>query len=291
MSKVSEIYRATGRDTMRRSSSRASAASSCGYSGRSFRRPATWLLLLWVVAAMVPVTETAESSEPMSVSDSDIALGDTTDALLATGLVERITPTQFAAREKGYLSAEYLSGVQLTAARRIGQRHGLLDEQGLPTEANTHLCIGLRRKWEVHVSAVEGESTRWFKLDVILRPPTPEAVLVPPLPSTALRSSWPYPAPSAGVKAVLQSLNTMGGKSRSCGIDAVGWHLRDLPLLYRNWIGDAWDHTRTAHPEMKLPVLDSRTADVLWVNAVLVAVALQEEDGSGVEVEFSIPAF
>jgi hypothetical protein len=225
----------------------------------------------------------------MLVSDSEIALGDTTDAWLATGLAERTTSAQLAAREKGYLKAQDLSGMQMTAARRIARRHGLLDDKGQPTESGTSLCVGLWQQWEAYVSAVQEGSVVWSQLDAAPRPPTVEAVASPPLPASVLRSSWPHPAPSTGIEEALQSLDAMPGHTSEA--NGVGWRFRDLPLLYRNWIEEEWERTLVHAPQGQLPALDPHTADVLWVRSIFVSVDLQHDDGSGGGVEFSVPAF
>lgn len=247
------------------------------------------LLLGVVLAGLAPAAATGGPSEPMLVSDAEIVLGHVDDELLATGVAERTTPEQVASREKGYLKANALSAIQTAAVRQIAQRHGLLDAQGQVTEDGASLCVGIWHTWQAYVSIAGDGTVTWHKLDFGLRPPTVEAVLYPPLASSLLRSSWPYPAPSAGLTGALRSLQTMAEQGSEP--DGVGWHLRDLPLLYRNWIQDEWQRTVELESKPQSPVLDVSTTDVLWANTILVSVMLQQEDGSGGGVEFVVPAF
>ena len=73
--------------------------------------------------------------------------------------------------------------------------------------------------------------------------------------------------------------------------DALGWHLCDLPLLYRNVVEEEWERTVELESETRPPSLDPNRTDVLWTKGILVSVMLQQEDGSGGGVEIVVPAF
>jgi hypothetical protein len=223
------------------------------------------------------------------VSDAEIVLGHLSDQLLAAGLAERATPEQLAARNKGYLTENALFAIQAAAARQIAQRHGLIDAQGAVTESGAHLSVGIWQSWQAYLSLPGDGAVTWHKLDFGLRPPTPEAIAAPPLADSVLRQSWPHSMPSAGLTSALRSLEAIAEQRSEA--DGVGWHLRDLPLLYRNWIAEEWQRTVALDPKPESPDLDVNTTDVLWVKTILVSIDLQQPDGSGGGVEIVVPAF
>ncbi|UCC67979.1 MAG: hypothetical protein JSV79_12845 [Armatimonadota bacterium] len=247
------------------------------------------VLLGAIVTVLAQADMTGASLEATLVSDAEIVFGHLSDELLATALVERTTSEQVASRQKGYLPVGAFSAIQTAAVRQIARHHGLLDEEGQPTESGTSLHIGIWQTWEGYVSTLDDGNVTWFRLDMPPRPPTVEAIARPPLADSVLRSSWPHPVPSSGVKGVLRSLEDAFGHGNEA--DGIGWHLRDLPLLYRNWMQEEWQRTVEMQSEASPRSLDPSQADVLWVKAILVSVMLQHEDGSGGGVEIVVPAF
>ena len=247
------------------------------------------LLLGVVVAATAPADVARGSSDPVLVSDAEIAAGHLGDELLATGLVERTTREHLASRDKGYLPADALSPIQMDAVRQIAERHGLLYEQAGADERPASLRVGIWHTWEAYVSMHGNGKVSWLKLDMPPRPPTVEAMARQPLPDSVLRSSGPHPLAGSGVKAALRSLEAMARQGNEA--DGVGWHFHDLPLLYRNWIEEEWQRTVELESGAQPPSIRTDGTDVFWAKAILVSIMSQEESGGGRGVEIAVPAF
>jgi hypothetical protein len=266
-----------------------SAALSGGERARKDTDPASSRRTAKIVIAQSPGDVAPSPPTALLVSDAEIVLGTVSDELLATGLVERATPEQLASREKGYLRADALSGIQMDAVCQIARRHGLMDAQGQLAESGATLRVGIWQTWQAYVSRPGEGATDWYRLSFALRPPTPDAIIAPPLAESVLLQSWPYPAPSTGLTSALRSLEMAAEQGSEP--DALGWHLCDLPLLYRNVVEEEWERTVELESETRPPSLDPNRTDVLWTKGILVSVMLQQEDGSGGGVEIVVPAF
>ena len=129
---------------------------------------------------------------PTHVSDEALLNANLSGHVIAAGIVERVTPEQLAAREKGYLRAEALSEVQLAAARRVARRHGLIDKRGQVREAGTHFTLGIWRTWIVHVATRDGARIVCRTVGQLPSPPTPAAIAKPPLTGSPLWYAWPH---------------------------------------------------------------------------------------------------
>lgn len=129
------------------------------------------------------------------ISDDDLLAGDAANSVLAAGILERTTSAQLAARQKGYVRAEALSEVQLAAARRIGKRIDIVDDQGRVTTSGAHLVVGIWPNWVLHLSMQRDGDVicRQLLAGGAISPPTP-AVVPPPLAGSVLWYAWPYSA-------------------------------------------------------------------------------------------------
>jgi len=79
-----------------------------------------------LLVAIDPTERCLAVTASAHISDDELVTGDVSNCVLAAGIMAGITSGQMAAREKGYLQAEVLTEVQLAAAQRIAQRHGMV---------------------------------------------------------------------------------------------------------------------------------------------------------------------
>ena len=152
--------------------------------------------------AVDPTGRCLAVTAPSRLSDEELLTGKLPHAALVTGILERTTSEQLAAREMGYLWAEVLSEVQRAAALRIARRAGMVDQEGHPTREGEQLRVGAWPTWVVHVSTRHDGRSSCHKLRLPIRPPTLCVVPEPPLSGSALWWALPYAEASWGSERV-----------------------------------------------------------------------------------------
>jgi hypothetical protein len=75
------------------------------------------------------------------------------------------------------------------------------------------------------------------------------------------------------------------------GQNWIGWRMSDLPLLYRNEIGEHWQITQKLSRSTPPPASSPEDTLVLWTKAILVSVVSRFEDGTCGGPEFPLPTF
>ncbi|MHB9105655.1 MAG: hypothetical protein ACYDCO_01250 [Armatimonadota bacterium] len=124
------------------------------------------------------------------ITDADLIAGKVPDEVLVTGMAERMTAKQYAARDHCYLPENLLSAPQKAALRNLARRKQWTDDQGTVREAGAHLCLGIWPTWVLQVATVRDGQVRSVRLPSLLRPPTPAAIPKSPLAGSLLWWAW-----------------------------------------------------------------------------------------------------
>jgi len=128
---------------------------------------------------------------PPAITDNDLTAGKLPNEVLVTGIAERVTPKQYAARDHGYLREDALSAPQRAALRHLARRSQWIDDQGKVKEAGAHLSLGIWPTWTLQVATVRNGQVDCIRVGTLPRPPTSTAIPHPPLDGSLLWWAWP----------------------------------------------------------------------------------------------------
>ncbi len=196
--------------------------------------------------------------------------------LLAAYMLHHTTSEQLATRERAFFPPETLSGPQRLALDAMGRRGGLVDADGRPRLAGGRLALGLWQSWDVHVCLHTDSGVIRQRLYVSSEPPTPEAIVAPPLAGSALwwasahaEASWGNETASLdpstyALGQVLEELSRASGLSIAAPVELEA---REVAVAAEN----------------------TRVSTLVW--ALEIALGLrcsvrQEPDGAGLRLQF-----
>jgi hypothetical protein len=123
---------------------------------------------------------------PPDITDGDLIAGVMPNAVLMTGIAERVTPEQCALRDHGYLREEALSESQRAAFRHVARRCQWIDTQGKVKEAGAHLSLGIWPTWTLQVATARNGQADCIRRGTLPRPPSLAAIPHPPLAGSLL---------------------------------------------------------------------------------------------------------
>jgi len=124
------------------------------------------------------------------VSDDEMRSEKCPDRELTIGIFERLTQEQLDARAMGYITLEKLTPVQQAAVFSIAKRRQLVNRNGtLPP--GKHLAIGVWPTWMIQAVTQQHGIGTVEKLRVGAPPPTPAAIIKPPLLGSTQWWLWP----------------------------------------------------------------------------------------------------
>jgi len=121
---------------------------------------------------------------------------------LAACVLHHTTSEQLPQREQGYLPLNAASDTQREAFLRIARQGGWSDRDGRPTVPGASFAAGIWQSWELVVCTHGAEGVERERLVRSWRPPTPEAIVAPPLAGSPLWWVWPYAEAAWGEERV-----------------------------------------------------------------------------------------